>query len=187
MRDIFAPRCRLILVPGLHGSGEGHWQQAWRGRVPDAIWVDQDDPSTPELEVWTRRLKTRLETLDVPAVVAAHSFGALTTLRLMQQGESKIAAALLVAPANPNKFQIHELLSHPVSTSATLMVVSDNDPWMKIEHAHTWARQWRVSMINIGSAGHINAESNLGRWDAGWAMLQQLVAQWREGLHREAP
>ena len=36
---------------------------------------------------------------------------------------------------------------------------------------------WDAEMINAGSLGHVNAESNLGDWLYGQALLQRLVQQ----------
>ncbi|MGD7478422.1 alpha/beta hydrolase, partial [Ralstonia pseudosolanacearum] len=39
----------MLTVPGLYGSGPGHWQSRWEERFPDWRRVEQDDWSTPDL------------------------------------------------------------------------------------------------------------------------------------------
>jgi predicted alpha/beta hydrolase family esterase len=39
--------------------------------------------------------------------------------------------------------------------------------------AQDWGAQW----LNLGQAGHINAESSLGDWSQGHALLQTLLKE----------
>jgi hypothetical protein len=75
---------------------------------------------------------------------------------------SPIVAALLVAPADPGKFGLGESLpKQPLPRPATV-VASSNDTWMPLAEASRWARRWGCPLINLGAAGHINAESGHG-------------------------
>ncbi|MGD7253266.1 alpha/beta hydrolase, partial [Ralstonia pseudosolanacearum] len=46
----------MLTVPGLYGSGPGHWQSRWEERFPDWRRVEQDDWSTPDLARWSARV-----------------------------------------------------------------------------------------------------------------------------------
>ena len=39
---------KRLIVPGLEGSGEGHWQRWWLTQDPDARIVEQDDWHRPD-------------------------------------------------------------------------------------------------------------------------------------------
>jgi predicted alpha/beta hydrolase family esterase len=38
------------------------------------------------------------------------------------------------------------------------------------------AEAWGARLVDIGDAGHVNAESNLGEWPAGHRLLVELLA-----------
>ncbi|WP_289016020.1 alpha/beta hydrolase, partial [uncultured Methylobacterium sp.] len=48
--------CDILILPGLAGSEEDHWQARWASRLPTARIVVQDDWHAPEPEAWRRRI-----------------------------------------------------------------------------------------------------------------------------------
>ena len=55
-----------------------------------------------------------------------------------------------------------ESLTQQVLPRPACMVASSNDPWMPLPSAARWATRWGCPLINLGGAGHINAESGHG-------------------------
>jgi predicted alpha/beta hydrolase family esterase len=92
----------------------------------------------------------------------------------------KIKAALLVAPPDTDIINqnVQEKLFEETPTQRipfpTTLVASTNDPWASIEKAEFYAQQWGSEFINIGAAGHINAQSGLGEWKQGLEILSKL-------------
>lgn len=157
---------RLLIVPGLHDSGPAHWQSWLESLHRGSVRVRQDDWSAPDLDRWSQRIGETLRAQGQgPWIAVAHSFGCLALTRFVLNGvasEHGIAAALLVAPADPQRFRIDEaLLSHRLPVPATL-IASETDPWMSAETARGWARRWGAHGLNLGDAGHINAEAGFG-------------------------
>ena len=181
-RQAHAPR--VLIVPGLRGSGPTHWQSWLQAQVRGARRVEQDDWATPELDRWAVRLAETVAGDDGPWIAVAHSFGCLTVARHLQlRPDSPLRAALLVAPAEPERFGVAELLPQgPLGRPSTL-VASDNDPWMSAESSRAWARRWGSAWLTLGEAGHINVESGFGplplarRWVA--AMEARLARERR--------
>ncbi len=156
------PTPRLLIVPGLHDSGPAHWQTWLHTLHPGALRVRQDDWSAPDLERWADRIGETLEGVHEPVIAVAHSFGCLALAQLLGWGESRVRAALLVAPADPERFGLqHRLHATPLAARTTL-VASDTDPWMRADQALHWARRWGAHCVNLGDAGHINTESGFG-------------------------
>ena len=62
----------------------------------------------------------------------------------------------------------------------TVVVASRNDPVMTFPRARHWAATWGAELVDLGEAGHINAEAGFGRWAYGLAVLNRLAA--RAGL-----
>ena len=155
---------RVLIIPGLHDSGAGHWQTWLQGQYRDSRRVTQRDPSRPELERWAERIQRTLEVAGEGEWLAvAHSFGALALVKhLADWPDSTIREALLVAPAEPDKFGIAEALPHQRLARRTRVIASTTDPWMSAASAARWAHRWGASYSNLGPVGHINTESGFG-------------------------
>ncbi len=153
-----APAARLLIVPGLHDSPPDHWQSWLQAQFRDAVRVTQRDWAQPDLERWAGRIGAVLEHGGCgPWLAVAHSFGALALVRhLARVPGSPIAAALLVAPADPDRFGIGEALPQQGLGVHTTLVLSTSDPWLAPAQALRWARRWGSHTVNLGDAGHIN-------------------------------
>lgn len=170
---------RVLLVPGLHGSGAEHWQTRWEQLYPAFERVQQDDWATPELSRWSRRMSQVLDESDQPTLIVAHSFGCLTTMHAASDGRANLAGALLVAPADPEKFGVADILRDARLPCPAIVIGSSNDPWMASHRAAYWADSWGCGFVNAGALGHINAESNLGDWEQGLQHFQTLLGMAR--------
>jgi hypothetical protein len=168
---------RVLIVPGLYGSEAAHWQSRWQRLYPSFERVDQDDSATPDLAVWTERFQQILRRSAQPTIVVAHSFGALTTVNAAAQGAPNLIGALLVAPADPEKFGLSETMRVRSLAAPSLVVGSLSDPWMSGERARLWAGIWGADFLSAGYLGHINAESGIGDWPFGLSLLEKIVTE----------
>lgn len=166
---------RVLVVPGLHGSGDGHWQTRWEQLYPQFERVQQDDWAKPDLPRWSQRMAQALNESDKPVFIIAHSFGCLTTMQAASHERFKLAGALLVAPANPEKFGVADVLRDARLPCPGIVIGSSNDPWMASQRAAYWADRWGCGFLNAGAQGHINAESKLGDWEQGLQQFKQLL------------
>ncbi|MCH7342911.1 alpha/beta hydrolase [Pelomonas sp. CA6] len=159
---------RLLIIPGLRDSGPTHWQSWLQIQYRDARRVQQRDFSTPDLPRWSERIQRTLESAESDGhrggwIAVAHSFGCLALAEhLAARPDSPIREALLVAPAEPDKFGLAEQLPHQRLPRPTQLIASQNDPWMSAASALRWASRWGSSYSNLGRVGHINAEAGFG-------------------------
>ena len=167
---------RVLVAPGLYNSGPLHWQSRWQRLYPAFERVEQEKWDAPVLEVWSQRLQHQLRQSEQPTLVIAHSFGCLTTVHAALTDIPNLAGALLVAPADPDKFDVSQAVRGQLPVPA-IVVGSLNDPWMESSRARQWAQTWGADYVDAGALGHINAESNLGDWLYGQSLLQRLVQQ----------
>jgi predicted alpha/beta hydrolase family esterase len=163
----------VLVVPGLRGSGYAHWQTRWERRFPDFIRVQQDDWNTADLDRWARAVVEAALVVEQPALVIAHSFGCLAAVRAATYQSDLIAGALLVAPAEV-------ALSRPLYFPSTV-VASADDPWIPLDTARRWAGIWGSEFVNVGHAGHINADSGFGDWTAGLGHLHGVCRRMNRG------
>lgn len=175
------PEFQVILVPGLHNSGPEHWQSLWQRAHPEFYRVEQAHWDQPDLPSWSARVDQVRARDPRPALLIAHSFGCLASVSSMARDGSHLAGALLVAPADPDKFGVSNMLPAVALPCPTLMIGSSNDPWMSAEHAAWWAAHWDSEFVNAGPLGHINAESGLGDWAWGRQQLRHLLQRAHDG------
>jgi predicted alpha/beta hydrolase family esterase len=177
---------RVLIVPGLHGSGPEHWQTRWEQRYPAFERVTQEDWSQPDLVAWSRRVAQAVQASRRRTLIVAHSFGCLASMHASRSIDMRhVAAALLVAPADPEKFGVASLVRGVRPRFPSVMIASTDDPWMAAERAAHWAREWGSGFVNAGTLGHINADSGLGDWPQGLAHLA-LLAEIDAGTTKQA-
>lgn len=170
----FAPRTPVLVATGLQDSGPWHWQTLWQRRYPEMTRIVQDDFAAPDLARWAGAVARAVGEAPEPPVIVAHSFGCLATVRASLEHGVALAGALLVAPADPDKFGIaHGLLAAPLPFPSTI-VASTDDPWLKFVKAGVLAAEWGSRLVSVGRAGHVNAESGHGPWPAGLGLLRDL-------------
>ena len=170
----------VLIVPGLGDSGPQHWQSHWQRQLPGARRVTQQNWQNADLEVWTATLAREIEASTPAPMIIAHSFGCLATLRVAYSG-ARIRAALLVAPADPERFGIGAELTRKPLPFASTMIASSNDPWLKLIRAGALASAWGSRFVLYRNAGHINAESGFGAWPQGMTHVHELAGRAAHG------
>ena len=169
---------RVLLLPGWQNSGPGHWQTLWETRFGD-LRVEQHDWMQPLRGDWITRLEEVVQQQDGPVLLAAHSLGChlVAAWAAVSRSTGKVQGALLVAPPNvaqpdfpPQLHRWAQSVLQALPFSAAL-VASANDPFGSFEAAAQLAGHWGAALHNIGERGHINAESGLGDWPQGRALL----------------
>ncbi|MGO4683058.1 RBBP9/YdeN family alpha/beta hydrolase [Hyphomicrobium sp. 2TAF46] len=177
-----------LIVPGLRSSGPTHWQTWLERRVSGSIRVTQRDWNDPHLPEWSARIRREIVHATGPIFIAAHSFGALAAVQAASDHAERITGALLVAPADPDNFGVAEFLPVKPLGFPVVVVASRNDPWMAFDKARHWAGLWRADFVDLGEAGHINADAGFGPWPEGLALLERLrrAGEFRSAAERLA-
>jgi predicted alpha/beta hydrolase family esterase len=185
-----------LIVPGYHGSGPLHWQTWVETRLPGACRVRGIDWEQPILARWAGAVRDEIDAAPHAVWLVAHSFGCLASVVAAVDRPDKVAGALLVAPADPQRFgplglrdavagddeSLAPWLPQAPLKCPSTVVASSDDPWVKLEAASYWAERWGSRLLDIGKAGHINADSGFGPWPDG---LELLLAMQR--MHDDFP
>jgi uncharacterized protein len=173
---------RTLLLPGWLNSAPAHWQSRWE-RLHGYRRVEQDDWLWPLRGDWMARLDEVLLESDASAVLVAHSLGCqlVAAWAAHSQQVERVSAALLVAPPDteradmpPNLFSWKPIARQRLSFTS-LVVSSDDDPFCAPERAAGMAANWGCALATIGNRGHVNADSGLGDWPQGHALLRGLT------------
>ncbi len=167
---------KVLIVPGLRGSGPAHWQSWLHAQLPGSDRVEQVDNETPDLPRWSQRLVRAIEASPERVWIVAHSFGSLATLHALDRVKGRVEGLLLVAPADPDKFGVDHLLPRQPIDVPAILVGSRNDPWLSLDKARGLARRIGASFLDLGHAGHINTDAGYGPWPEGLQLLHKLQA-----------
>jgi hypothetical protein len=177
-----------FIVPGLRSSGQTHWQTWLEHRTKGSVRVNQRDWNDPHLPDWSARVRREIARATGKVFIVAHSFGVLAGVQAASDHAERVAGALLVAPADPEAFRLAEFLPTKPLGFPAIVVASTNDTWMTLDAAAKWAGLWKADLVNLGPAGHINAESGFGPWPESLALLERLrrSAEIRQAAERLA-
>jgi uncharacterized protein len=145
--------------------------------------VEQHDWMRPLRGDWIARLEDVLLAQTGPSVLVAHSLGCLLVAAWASHSRNThlVQGAFLVAPGDPEREELRAALKSwwPVPLQPlpfnSILVGSTNDPYCSFERAQQFAKAWGAQFVDCGARGHINTESNLGDWPAGYALLQSLI------------
>lgn len=172
----------VLILPGWLGSGPDHWQMRWAHRYAYTV-VEQNDWFNPLRGDWMARLDEAV--IDAPGrvVFAAHSLGCILVAAwaAVSLHTPRVQGALLVAPGDTEVPHMQDRLPgwSPVVRQtlpfSSVLVGSLNDPYCSAERAQALAQDWGAQFCSLGDAGHINADSSLGDWPQGHALLQTLM------------
>lgn len=173
-----------IILPGIGGSGETHWQTLWERSDPTMVRLQPASWDAPVLEDWIRALDQVVTGSAQPPLLVAHSLGCLLVAHWAARDDRpSVRGAFLVASpdAESSAFPIVEAATFrqvpelPLPFPA-LMIASQNDPYATVEHSRRRAGQWRAGLVVLGLLGHINAGSDLRAWAEGAMLLEAFRA-----------
>jgi len=173
---------RVLLLPGWLNSDPAHWQSRWEA-LHGCTRVEQADWLWPRRGDWMARLDEVVQEGAAPVVLVAHSLGCqlVAAWSAHSPHTPRVQGALLVAPPDterpdmpPNLFNWRPIVRQRLAF-ASLVVTSTDDAYCASQRAAQMAADWGSACVSIGARGHINGESGLGDWPAGWALLRGLL------------
>lgn len=175
---------QILLLPGWQDSGPAHWQSRWQVAY-GYHRVQQHDWMRPLRGDWMMQLEEVVLAMPAgqSAVLVAHSLGCHLVAAWAKHSRNarRVAAALLVAPPDTERDPLRTLLPswapmvrQPLPFQS-IVLISRDDPYCAWAQAETLARDWNSEPVDLGTSGHVNAESALGLWPDGHNYLQRLL------------
>ncbi|QAY72408.1 hypothetical protein ET445_02695 [Agromyces protaetiae] len=179
---------RGIVVPGIDGSGETHWQTRWEAADPALVRFAPTSWSAPDRDDWRAALTTALHAAGADAVVIAHSLGCLASVDALgtiaeasAPDAPAVRAALLVAPPDvdgptfPAAAATFRDIRPSLLGTPALVVASEDDPFSSPAASRAFAAAVGAEIVFVGARGHLNGASGLGDWAEGLALLESLA------------
>ncbi len=176
---------RVLLLPGWKNSGPDHWQSRWEA-LHGFTRVQQADWEWPRRGDWMAQLEEAVlaeAQHGPPLLLAAHSLGChlVAAWAAHSQHRHRVQGALLVAPPDaaradmpPHLAGWRQVVRQRLPFAAQAVMGSDN-PYCTPERARAMAADWGAPVLELPGVGHINADSGLGDWPAGLALLRSLA------------
>jgi uncharacterized protein len=173
----------VLIIPGIGNSGPNHWQTIWECADPAMVRLHVPDWDRPVCSSWVDALDVQTRQAGQPLVVVAHSLGCLAFVHWIERHQEHIGGAMLVAVPDPDGSNFPReadgFSEVPMQRipCRTVIVSSENDPYSSVRFAQSCADAWGSELVTIGRAGHVNSESNLGKWPQGQELLRKLRGQ----------
>jgi len=174
----------FIHLPGIGNSGPSHWHSRWEQTDARARRFAPSNWTKPHLPDWIQALERAVDSAETAPVLVAHSLACLLVAHWHCLSAKSIRGAFLVSVPDPSSpvfpVQAASFANAPDKRLGfpSMIVASTDDPYGSLDYANKRAAQWGSTLRVIGAAGHINAQSNLGDWAEGRALLGEFV----EGL-----
>jgi len=172
----------ILLVPGLHGAGPGHWLSLWEGSMRQARRVAMPNWEHPHRSAWIEALDQAIRRANdsgAPPILVGHALGCLAIVHWAADRHQPVHAALLVAPLDLESSDTSDLRKEwaPIPLGSlpfqARVVASSNDPHCSLERARAMARAWGAAFTDVGPRGHLDPAAGFGAWPRGEAYLQE--------------
>lgn len=134
----------------------------------------------PQKDDWVQTLNDYIQKYP-NSILIGHSLACATFAHWAKEHTGQLKAALLVCPSDveqthfPKEIQGFAPMPLEPLPCKTIVVTSDNDPYVSLERAHFFADKWHAELKNIGPHGHINTDAGFGDWPEGETLLHTLL------------
>jgi predicted alpha/beta hydrolase family esterase len=180
----------IVIVPGLRGHVDDHWQTLLAAKLPNAVVVPSFGRDKRDLSGRVADLQQVISQAGKPVIIVAHSAGVLTTVHWARQHDLPVRGALLATPPDlarplgPQYPALSELEDSgwlPIPEARlrfpSIVAASTNDELGDFDRVRALAEAWGSQFIDIGPVGHLNPASGFGEWLGAEALLAVLTGQ----------
>ncbi len=166
---------KVLILHGWGGSDAPHWQAELAseiakdyGTVSFPLLVNCHFPSKNR---WIKQVKQILKEFK-PDTVVCHSLANTLWLWLCEEdGMPTVERLFMVSPPSliTEEKTIKTFFPCPlvknIYAKEVQMIVSDDDPWVKLDETKKIASHFDASLTILKNAGHINDNSGYGKWE----------------------
>ena len=118
----------MLVVQGIDDGRPDPWQSHWLRHRPSFRRVAAPANGGSDLNRWAAAVAMAIDVDRAPPLVVAHGYGVLATLRATFMFERRLAGAMLVAPADPDRHAALARLPATPLPYPSLLVASRDDP-----------------------------------------------------------
>jgi predicted alpha/beta hydrolase family esterase len=165
---------KTLILHGWGGSDAPHWQAELAAEIAKNYGTVSfpllDNCHFPSKNRWVKQVKQILEEFK-PDTVVCHSLANTLWFWLCQEDIATVKRLFMVSPPSlyTNETTIKTFfpceIPENIHAEEVHMIVSDTDPWVKLEEAKELSSYYDIPLTIIEDAGHINADSGYGKWE----------------------
>ncbi len=174
---------KILILHGWGGSDAPHWQAELASEIAKNYGTVSfpllDNCHFPSKNRWLKQVKALLTDFN-PDTVVCHSLANTLWMWLCEEGDiSEVERLFMVSiPSLETKESTIKTffpcpLPKDFHAKEIHMIVSDDDPWVKMEEARKLASHISAKFTVIEKAGHINADSGYGKW----VLIEKIVME----------
>jgi len=173
---------KTLILHGWGGSDAPHWQAELACEIAKNYGTVSfpllDNCHFPSKNRWLKQVKALLEDFK-PDTVVCHSLANTLWFWLCEEDIIPVKRLFMVSPPSLTtevdtiKTFFPCKLPQKLCAKEVQMIVSDNDPYIKIGEAQQMASHYDIPLTIIQNAGHINADSGYGKW----GLIEKLVME----------
>ena len=171
---------KVLILHGWGGSDAPHWQAELASEIAKNYGTVSfpllDNCHFPSKNRWVKQVKALLEEFK-PDTVVCHSLANTLWFWLCQEEIETVQRLFMVSPPSLGTTESTIKTFFPCELPQNIhakeiqMIVSDTDPWVKMDEAKHLASHYDIPLSIIKNAGHINADSGYGKWE----LIEKLV------------
>jgi len=171
---------KTLILHGWGGSDYPHWQSELASEIAKnygtVAFPLLDNCHFPSKNRWIKQVKALLEEFK-PNTVVCHSLANTLWFWLCQENITPVQRLFMVSPPSLSTTEATIKTFFPcpqpqnICAEEVHLIVSDNDPWIKLDEAEQIANAIGASYQVVENGGHINADSGFGKWD----LIEELV------------
>ena len=165
---------RVLILHGWGGSDHPHWQSELAVEIVKNYGTVSfpllDNCHFPSKNRWIKQVKKLLEEFK-PDTVVCHSLANTLWFWLCEENIEHVERLFMISPPSLNTTEATIKTFFPCKIPQNVyakeieLIVSDSDPWIKLDEAQSMAKSIAANYTIINDAGHINADSNYGKWE----------------------
>jgi len=173
---------KTLILHGWGGSDNPHWQSELASEIAKNYGTVSfpllDNCHFPSKNRWVRQVKKILEEFK-PDTVVCHSLANTLWFWLCQEEIAEVERLFMVSPPSLETTEVTIKTFFPCKIPKNCyakkieMIVSDNDPWVKLDEAQSIAKRIGANYTVIEEAGHINDDSGYGKWE----LIEKMVLE----------
>ena len=166
---------KVLILHGWGGSDAPHWQAELASEIAKNYGTVSfpllDNCHFPSKNRWVKQVKKIFEEFK-PDTIVCHSLANNLWMWLCEEeGMVEVDRLFMVSvPSFDTKEKTIKTffpcpMPRNIYAKEVQMIVSDTDPWVKLDEAKEIASHFGASMTILEDAGHINDDSGYGKWE----------------------
>jgi len=174
---------KTLILHGWGGSDAPHWQAELASEITKNYGTVSfpllDNCHFPSKNRWAKQVKKILKEFK-PDTVVCHSLANTLWFWLCQEENMvEVKRLFMVSPPSLSTTEATIKTFFPCEIPQNIyaknieLIVSNNDPWIKLDEATSMAKIIGANYTVIQNAGHINADSGFGKWK----LIENLVRE----------